>query len=105
MLWFLHMASHASISRRSFLALAAATPLVSAAPPAGHIPVGLELYSVRQELAKDLTSTVTAVAKMGYEVVEFFSPYFSWTPAYAAEVKKLMDDLGIRCNSTHNGAN
>ena len=66
---FLHMASHGTISRRSFLAAAAAAaPLVSAAPQAGHIPVGLELYSVREELAKDLKGTVTAVAKMGYEV-------------------------------------
>src|SRR5579871_3251267 len=97
------MSTHGSISRRSFLAAAAAAPL--AALPAGHIPVGLELFSVREQLAKDLNGTVTAVAKMGYEVVEFFSPYFNWTSDYAREVKKLMDDLGIRCNSTHNGAN
>ena len=51
---------------------------------------------------KDLPGTVTAVAKMGYEVVEFYAPYFDWTPAYAKEVRKLLDDLGIRCNSTHN---
>src|SRR5579871_4035842 len=98
------MASQGSISRRSFLAAAAAAPLV-AAPQGRHIPVGLELYSVRQDLQKDLKGTVTAVAKMGYEVVEFFSPYFSWTPDQAKEVRKLMDDLGIRCNSTHNGPN
>jgi sugar phosphate isomerase/epimerase len=35
--------------------------------------------------------------------VEFFSPYFGWTSAYAKEVRQLMDDLGIRCFSTHNG--
>jgi sugar phosphate isomerase/epimerase len=39
---------------------------------------------------------------MGYEVVEFYAPYSSWTPAYAKDVRKLLDDLGIRCNSTHN---
>jgi sugar phosphate isomerase/epimerase len=94
-----------SISRRSFLALAAAAPL--GLGPAGalgrkSIPVGLELYSVRDELAKDLTGTVRAVAGMGYEVVEFYAPYYSWTPNYAKEVRKLMDDLGIRCRSTHN---
>ncbi|HEY2013975.1 MAG TPA: sugar phosphate isomerase/epimerase [Bryobacteraceae bacterium] len=99
------MPSESSLSRRSFLALAAAAPLVTAAPQGRHIPVGLELFSVRDELAKDLKGTVTAVAKMGYEVVEFFSPYFDWTPDHAKEVKKLMDDLGIRCNSTHNGPN
>jgi len=94
------------ISRRSFLALAAAAPLAAAvAPAAKSVPVGLELYSVRDELAKDLPGTVRAVAKMGYEVVEFFSPYYNWTPDYAKEVRKLLDDLGIRCPSTHNGAN
>ncbi len=40
---------------------------------------------------------------MGYQVVEFFSPYFSWTPDYAKQVRKIMDDAGVRCNSTHNG--
>src|ERR1044071_8141174 len=90
------------VSRRSFLAWTAAAPLAMAAPQHKHVPIGLELYSVRDELAKDLKGTVTAVAKMGYEVVEFFSPYFSWTPEYAREIRKLLDDLGIRCNSTHN---
>jgi sugar phosphate isomerase/epimerase len=49
-------------------------------------------------------ATVRTVAKMGYEVVEFFSPYYSWTPEYAKEVRTLLDDLGIRCPSTHNSA-
>jgi sugar phosphate isomerase/epimerase len=65
---------------------------------------GLELYSVRDELAKDLTGTVSAVAKMGYKNVEFYAPYFSWTADYAKQVRKLLDDLGITCLSTHNGA-
>ena len=68
------------------------------------IPVGIELYSVRGELVKDLNGTVTAVAKMGYQVVEFYSPYFNWTPEQAKDVRKLLDDLGIKCLSTHNGA-
>ena len=67
------------------------------------IPVGLELFSVRDGLAKDLTGTVTAVAKMGYQVVEFYAPYYDWTEDYTKQVRKLLDDLGIRCNSTHNG--
>jgi sugar phosphate isomerase/epimerase len=89
-------------SRRSFLALTAAAPLVPALAQKS-IPIGLELYSVRNELGKDLTGTVTAVAKMGYQVVEFYAPYFSWTTEQAKDVRKLMDGLGIRCNSTHNG--
>lgn len=98
-------ASFISLSRRSFLALAAASPLAFTAPKAKRIPIGLELYSVRDELAKDLMGTVRTVAKMGYEVVEFFSPYYQWTPDYAKEVRKLLDDLKLRCLSTHNGAN
>ena len=72
--------SPGSMSRRSFLALtAAAAPLALSAPlsfgaTARRVPVGIELYSVRDELAKDLPATVRAVARMGYEVVEFFSP-------------------------------
>jgi len=98
------MTSHNSISRRSFLALAAVSPFAFTASAAKRLPVGLELYSVRDELAKDLKGTVRAVAKMGYEVVEFFSPYYQWTPEYAKEVRALLDDLGIRCPSTHNSA-
>ncbi len=95
-----------SLSRRTFLALAGALPFVPRLARAqGAVPVGLELYSVRNFLQKDLTGTVRAVAGLGYEVVEFYSPYYSWTPETAGEIRKLMDDLGIRCLSTHNGAN
>jgi sugar phosphate isomerase/epimerase len=94
------------VTRRSFLGLSAAAALAATAGPteakARKIPVGLELYSVRDELAKDVMGTVRTVAKQGYEVVEFYSPYWSWTPDYAREVRKLMDDLKIRCLSTHN---
>lgn len=99
-----YMTSPPTISRRTFIALSGAIPVAIAAP-AKKIPIGLELYSVRDELSKDLMGTVRAVAKMGYEVVEFFSPYYGWTIEYAKDVRKLLDDLGIRCNSTHNGAN
>ena len=92
------------ISRRSFLALAAAAPLTSTTPKAKRIPVGLELYSVRDQLKQDLPGTLREVAKMGYECVEFYAPYFDWTVAYAKEVKALLDDLHLRCFSTHNSA-
>src|SRR6266849_4675533 len=90
-----------SISRRSLLALAAAAPF--AAARGKKITIGLELYSVRDVLKDDLMGTVRGVAKMGYQDVEFYSPYYDWTIAYAKDVRKLLDDLGIRCLSTHNG--
>ena len=91
------------INRRAFLANTAASLAVL---PAKHkkIPVGLELFSVRQELQKDDVGTLKAVAKIGYECVEFFSPYAAWDAAKAKDIRKLLDDLGMKCLSTHNGA-
>jgi sugar phosphate isomerase/epimerase len=93
-----------TISRRSFLAAAGAAPLARAFAQAKQIPIGLELYSVRDELKQNLMGTVRAVAAMGYQDVEFYSPYYQWTTDYAKEVRKLLDDLGIRCYSTHNSS-
>lgn len=114
-----------SLSRRNFLALsAAAVPaaiagsalaggLVStargaetaAATPAAakkKIPIGIELYAVRGELAKDIPATLATVKKIGYEVVEFYAPYFQWSIPRAKEIRTVLDDLGLRCYSTHN---
>lgn len=71
--------------------------------PASGVPIGLELYSVRNELKKDPMGTVRAVAKMGYQCVEFYAPYFQWTTDYAQSMRKLLDDVGLKCYSTHNG--
>jgi len=116
----LHTPAPDALSRRRFLALssvvpaallaqsvagrafAAADPAAPAAKPAKKIPIGIELYAVRGALAKDLPGTLREVARIGYEVVEFYAPYFQWTPVYAKEVRSLMDDIGLRCHSTHN---
>ena len=111
------------ISRRSFLALSGAVPaalLAQAASPGAFAapapaaeaaaaavtpkkyPIGLELYSVRTELARDLPNTLKTVAGIGNEVVEFYAPYYDWAVPHAKDVRSLMDDLGLRCYSTHN---
>jgi sugar phosphate isomerase/epimerase len=74
------------------------------APPSatGKVPLGIELYSVRSELAKDLPNTLRTVAKIGYQAVEFYAPYFAWTSLFAKDVRKQLDDLGLHCFSTHN---
>jgi sugar phosphate isomerase/epimerase len=91
-----------SFSRRSLLAGMALAPLARLLGNNKHIPIGLELYSVREELKKDLPGTLQAVAKMGYQCVEFFAPYYDWSADDAKQVRKQLDDLGIRCYSTHN---
>lgn len=99
------MTAPVDLSRRTFLTIAAAAPLATRAFGAKQIPVGLELYSVRDELHKDLPGTVRAVAKMGYQCVEFFSPYMAWSTQQAKDIRALLDELNIRCYSTHNGPN
>ena len=91
-----------NFSRRTFLGMVAVTPLALRPGPPGSIPIGLELYSVRDGLQKDLAGTLQAVAKMGYECVEFYAPYYGWRPDYARQVRNQLDHLGLRCYSTHN---
>ena len=91
------------LSRRSFLGICAAAPFyASRAVGRADIPVGLELYSVRDDLKKDLSGTVRSVAGMGYQCVEFYAPYYQWTLDYAKQVREELDSLGVRCYSTHN---
>ena len=104
------------MNRRHFLAVGASAlaacqspapepePAEEPAPATAQTPVGLELYSVREALKADLMGTVTAVAGMGYEVVEFYSPYFEWTDEYAKQVRAHLDGLGLRCLSLHSPA-
>ena len=94
-----------ALSRRTFLAMSATLPWAfRSAASATTIPVGLELYSVRDSLKQDPDATLRAVAKMGYQAVEFYAPYFEWTETEAKQTRKLLDDLGMRCYSTHNDA-
>src|SRR5580698_5013883 len=93
-----------SVTRRTFLGTAAAAASRSiASAQSKSTPIGLELFSVRSALAADPQGTVKKVAAMGYQVVEFFSPYYAWTTDQAKDMKKLLDDLGVKCHSTHNG--
>jgi sugar phosphate isomerase/epimerase len=100
-----------SLTRRSFVAVSAMLPWALKAHASASskskskskdIPIGLELYSVREALKKDLEGTVRAVAQLGYQCVEFYAPYFEWTEAQTKQMRKLLDDLGVRCYSTHN---
>ena len=87
------------INRRHFLAFTAAAPLLAAK----SIPVGLEMYSVRDDYKRDPESTLRKVASMGYQAVEFYAPYFSWTLDQAKQTRQLLDSLNMKCFSTHNG--
>ncbi len=59
--------------------------------------IGLQLYSVRDDCAKDLPGVLKAVAQMGYEGVEFAGYY----GRSAEELKKLLDENKLVCCGTH----
>lgn len=59
--------------------------------------VGLQLYSVRDEMEKDMDKTLAAVKAMGYDYVEF-AGYFGKS---AEEVKALLDKHRLTCISVH----
>ena len=67
----------------------------------GKIPIGLQLYSIREDCQKDLPGSLKAVAKMGYEGVDF-AGYYGWE---AKDIRKMLDDLGLKACGGHLGLN
>jgi sugar phosphate isomerase/epimerase len=61
------------------------------------IPIGVQLYSVREDCKKDLPGVLKAVARMGYEGVEF-AGYHDFS---ASQLRKMLDDLNLKCCGTH----
>lgn len=61
--------------------------------------VGIQLYSLRDEMANDMDATLKAVKEMGYDCVEF-AGYFDKS---AEEVRAMLDKYGLECVSVHQG--
>ncbi|UAJ14611.1 sugar phosphate isomerase/epimerase family protein [Aquirufa lenticrescens] len=98
-------------SRRSFLlnsamglgALAFASPALQALSAVKYKKlVGVQLYSVRDDMRKDPQATLNALAEMGYKYVEHANyigrKFYGWE---AKEFKKRLDDLGMKMPSGH----
>ena len=91
-----------NISRRKFIGSAAAMATLSMAGrsafanPLG-LPIGIQLYSVRQQMAEDLNSALAAVSSAGYTEVEAAAlPKKS-----ATEIRAALDSANLRCVSAH----
>lgn len=63
------------------------------------VPIALQLYSVRDDCARDLPGTLAQVAEMGYDGVEFAG----YHGRSADELHKMLDENGLRCAGTHTG--
>jgi sugar phosphate isomerase/epimerase len=96
-------------SRRNFLKATGAVAAVAVASRVEarkraerlRLPIGLQLYSVRNQLPKDFAGTLAQVRSAGYTVVEA-AGYFDRP---AADFRHAIDAAGLRCVSTHHPLN
>src|SRR5262249_15457556 len=73
------------------------------------LPIGCQVYPVRQALNMDFEGTLAKLRSAGFETIEMCSP-----PAYgrdfanvaklsAAEIKRAIEGAGLKCESCHYG--
>jgi sugar phosphate isomerase/epimerase len=111
------------LTRRQFLEkskLGVGSVLIASKMPVGiftghqakpeKMPLGFQVWTVREKLVKDFPGTLKMVADMGYQSVEMCSP-----PGYessgfgplmtlkAKEMKRIINDAGLICPSSHYG--
>jgi sugar phosphate isomerase/epimerase len=91
-----------SHSRREFGVFAAAA-VNSLRAQSRPIPIGLQQTAVGRNIQQDLPGTLRAIAKMGYDIVEFSAgTLMKWSPADAQQVRAVLNEVNLRCRSTHN---
>jgi len=62
--------------------------------------IGLELYSVRKEMAKDFDRTLAAVRQIGYTDVEILWSFDNWGKS-PAQMRAALDREGLKAPSAH----
>ncbi len=107
------------LSRRQFLrnsvADAAIVGVISAAAtrlranPLG-LPIGCQTWPVRKMISQDFPGTIKQLTGAGFQAIELCSPWgyadsgFAGLQKYKpADLKKLLADLGVQCESSHFG--
>ncbi|HTP69002.1 MAG TPA: sugar phosphate isomerase/epimerase [Dongiaceae bacterium] len=92
-----------SMNRRTFVQTSVAAGVLASLPTRGFAAmhqiqkVGVQLYTVRDDMKKDFAGTVAKVAAIGYKEVEF-AGYFDHKPA---EVRAMLDKDGLTAPSCH----
>jgi sugar phosphate isomerase/epimerase len=92
------------MERREFLTTAGAITLGTMLPPACRTAhgakidkIGIQLYTVRDQMKADFEGTLARIAQIGYKEVEF-AGYFDRTPA---DVRAILERNGLSAPSTH----
>ena len=96
------------ITRRTFIKSTALTGLAAALLPKSvfadeiHYPIGIQLYTIRDMVAKDLEGTLKILAEIGYNFIEAAGyskgTFYNYSPE---EFKKLVQQSGLIPMSTH----
>lgn len=96
------------ISRRNFIVTTGLAATAVLASPSFALSmnkkeIGLQLYTLREELSKDVKGTLEKVAKSGYATVETYGfsikdQFWGLTPQ---QLKKILDDNGLKAVSGH----
>jgi sugar phosphate isomerase/epimerase len=91
--------------RRDFLKLSLAGAgaltagrLARAGAGAAHRPLGVQLYTVRDDAQRDLPGVLAAVRKIGYQEVETYWNVYTHS---AVELRRMITDHGLRVPSGH----
>lgn len=98
-----------NLNRRSFLQTSAfagtallLSPSIFASNKISKKNVGIQLYSVRDDMKKDPLGTLKKVAEMGYKNIEHANyvegKFYGYAPK---EFRKILDDLGLSMPSGH----
>lgn len=89
------------LTRRDFIGGAAALAAVSSTNSSfgllSGLPLGIQLYSVREQMAQDFEGALAGVRGAGFLEVE--SASLPKKPA--AEIRKALDNAGLKCVSSH----
>ena len=86
------------IDRRAFIGAVGAACVVGVRMEAKKIQrLGMQLYTVRTEMEKDVDATLAKVAALGYKEVEF-AGYFKRTPA---QIRDSLKKAGLTAPAAH----
>jgi len=93
-----------ALDRRAFLAAGIAAMTAGGASAAAQpffqrhkLPIGIQLYTLGPDAAKDLDGTLKAVAGMGYKTVELAG----LLGRTGAQMRTALDGAGLTCTSAH----
>jgi len=64
-----------------------------------QLPIALQMYTLRDDTQADFEGTFRKVAEVGYAGVEFAG----YGNRSAAELRRMLDDLGLKCAASHEG--